>query len=331
MENSQGQAKEAHDQEQAYRQHLNQRLLDFEEHIEWLGGRMSQYLEGLLERKEVEEPQQLHKSTNPFFCLTLGGIKPVDSLSSSECNLGDVLLGFGEEPRVEKERKEVEKPDESSKTVDDYLDEFLLILDEDKDFKGDGRGKTEMGVEVALQNKELISQNNDLILKVNSLEKERDLAMKKSQELSALVVEQEIEFSRRMRGMQVEMEKKDHALKVAQVVVCDYIVDLDKDEHPIKALEKKGIKRRSTKKPLTTQSGASLLKVVHKQVEAMAKVNKGSISNFSPTCYFCHIRGHKRAQCAKYVELCKNRNMLRRKVRKVREVWIRKDKLDQLK
>ena len=31
-----------------------------------------------------------------------------------------------------------------------------------------------MGVEVALQNKELISQNNDLILKVNSLEMERD-------------------------------------------------------------------------------------------------------------------------------------------------------------
>ena len=155
--------------------------------------------------------------------------------------------------------------------------------------------------------------------------------MKKSQELSALVVEQEEEFSRKMRGMQVEVEKKDHALKVAQVVVCDYIVDLDKVERPIKALKKKGIKRRSTKKPLTTQSGASLPKVAHKQAKATAKVNKGSISNFSPTCYFCHIRGHKKAQCAKYVELCKNRNMLRRKVRKVREVWIRKDKLDQLK
>ena len=93
MENSQGQAKETHDQEQAYRQYLNRQLIDFEERIEWLGGRMSQYLEGLLERKKVKEPQQLHKSTNSFFCLTLGGIKPVDSLSSSEFNLGDVLLG----------------------------------------------------------------------------------------------------------------------------------------------------------------------------------------------------------------------------------------------
>ena len=54
--NSQKQAKEAHDQEQVYRQHLKQRLLNFEERIDWLGGWIAQYLEGFLEQKEVEEP-----------------------------------------------------------------------------------------------------------------------------------------------------------------------------------------------------------------------------------------------------------------------------------
>ena len=137
VENSQGQAKEAHDQEQAYRQYLNQRLIDFKECIEWFGGRMSQYLEGLLERKEVEEPQQLHQSTYPFFCLTVGGIKAVNSSSSSECILGDVLLRIEEELMVEKENKEVEKSEESLKTRDDYLYELLLILDEDEDFEVD--------------------------------------------------------------------------------------------------------------------------------------------------------------------------------------------------
>ena len=61
----------------------------------------------LSQRKEVEEPQQLHKLTNPFFCLTVGGIKPVVSLGSSKCDLGDVLPRVEEELRVEKESKEV--------------------------------------------------------------------------------------------------------------------------------------------------------------------------------------------------------------------------------
>ena len=64
----------------------------------------------------------------------------------------------------------------------------------------------------------------------------------------------------------------------------------------------------------------------------MEKDDRGSISNFSPICYFCTIRGHKKAQCAKYLEWCKSRkSLLRKKVRKTREVWICKDKLDQSK
>ena len=108
-------------------------------------------------------------------------------------------------------------------------------------------------------------------------------------------------------------------------------MEVDKAKLPIKALEKKGTKRTSTKKPHTTQSGASLPKVAHKQAKATEKDNRGSISNLSPICYFCSIRGHKKTHCAKYVEYCKNRSMLRWRVRKVRKVWIRKDKLDQTK
>ena len=132
--------------------------------------------------------------------------------------------------------------------------------------------------------------------------------------------------------MSEELIKKDNALKVAQVMICDYIVELDKAKLPIRVLKKDGARRRSTKKPRTTKSGASLSKVAHKQAEATAEYNKVSLSNFVPTCYFCYIRGHKKTQCAKYDEYCKSReSMLRKKVRKVRKVWVRNDKLDQSK
>ena len=113
-----------------------------------------------------------------------------------------------------------------------------------------------------------------------------------------------------IEGLKEELIKKDNALKVSQAMICDYIVEVDKAELPIKALEKKGAKRKSTKKPRTTQSGASLPKVAHKQSEATAEDNKGSLSNFAPTCYFCHIRGHKRPNvlnmlnCAKIEKAC---------------------------
>ena len=121
-------------------------------------------------------------------------------------------------------------------------------------------------------------------------------------------------------------------MEVAQVKICDYIMELDEAKLPIKALEKKGAKRKSTKKPHTTQCGASLPKVAHNQAIATEEDNKGSLSNFAPTCYFCYIRGHKKTQCAKYDEYCKSReSMLRKKVRKVRKAWVRKDKLGQSK
>ena len=92
-----------------------------------------------IEQEEKEEPPRLHKSTNPFFCRTAYGIKSVEYSDSSESDLGEVLLKIEEELKdeeeeklgVEKGRKEVKEPVESSKSADEYLDELLLILDED--------------------------------------------------------------------------------------------------------------------------------------------------------------------------------------------------------
>ena len=54
-------------------------------------------------------------------------------------------------------------------------------------------------------------------------------------------------------------------------------------------------------------------------------------SFFPYNCYFCHTRGHKRAQCVEFIENCKKKQRKPRgKPRRTRQVWIRKDKVDQV-
>ncbi|KAK4839763.1 hypothetical protein QYF36_024765 [Acer negundo] len=76
--------------------------------------------------------------------------------------------------------------------------------------------------EVVKENNDLITLSVDLVMKVDMLEKERDLALKIAQELSKLVEKQEEEFARKTRKMQMEAEKKN-ALKrnIDEHMVCN--------------------------------------------------------------------------------------------------------------
>ena len=154
--------------EEAYQHTIDQRLLNIEECTERCRSRLEQCVKGSQEQAK-EEPQQLHKATNPFSCLTVEeelrmeeelrqemgrkeATQLVKSSNSSKGDLGEVLLKFKEELRLEKEGKEV-----------DLVKEIA----------------------------ELIGFNVEYILKADMLEKERDSEKKKAQDLSILVEEQE--------------------------------------------------------------------------------------------------------------------------------------------
>ena len=96
------------------------------------------------EQEEKEEPPKLHKSTNPFFALTVDGIKPVESSDSSESDLGEVLLRVQEELKDEEELgvekgKEVLKPVESSDSSECDLGEILLKFEEKLRLEKEGK------------------------------------------------------------------------------------------------------------------------------------------------------------------------------------------------
>ncbi|KAK3204963.1 hypothetical protein Dsin_019009 [Dipteronia sinensis] len=103
-----------------------------------------------------------------------------------------------------------------------------------KDLGEDRGGKEETRVEVAQENKELISQNMDLKIKINSLEKERDSSLKEIKELKD-------DFAQRVRLMQVEIEAKDEALEIMKTRELDHLAELAKAKQELKAKEKKVI------------------------------------------------------------------------------------------
>ncbi|KAK3221698.1 hypothetical protein Dsin_008723 [Dipteronia sinensis] len=132
----------------------------------------------------------------------------------------------------ESKQQEVLELEESSKRVDEYLDELSLILDED--FGEDRLGKKETRVEVAQENKELISQNMDLKIKINSLEKERDSSLKEIKELKD-------DFAQSVRLMQAEIEAKDEALEIMKTRELDHLAELAKAKQELKAKKKEVI------------------------------------------------------------------------------------------
>ena len=112
-----------------------------------------------------EDPQQLHKATNPFSCLTV-----------------EEELRIEEELRQEKGRKEATPLVESSDSLEVDLGEVLLKFEEELRLEKEGKE-----VDLVKEIVELISLNVDYILKADMLEKERDSEKKKAQELSILV------------------------------------------------------------------------------------------------------------------------------------------------
>ena len=122
--------------------------------------------------------------------------------------------------------------------------------------------------------------------------------------------------------MKEESCKNENALRIARVKERDYLVELEKAENTIKFLtEEQGIKRKSLE--LNVVNGISSY--------SKAKVSKITCgpSFFPYNCYFCHTRGHKKAQCAEFLKSCnKKQRKPRGKPRKIRQVWVRKDRLD---
>ncbi|KAK0584409.1 hypothetical protein LWI29_012839 [Acer saccharum] len=167
------------------------------------------------DQEETEEPPKLHKSTNPFFCLTVNGLKPVKSIESSKCDLDEVLLEFEEELKVKKEwisqilevdsleleeglttkkmeelSKEVDEPVESSNSSEYDLGEVLLKFEEELRLEKEGKE-----VDLVKENAELLSLNVDYILKIDLTEKERDSSLKELEDIKE-------DFARRMRLME---------------------------------------------------------------------------------------------------------------------------------
>ena len=122
--------------------------------------------------------------------------------------------------------------------------------------------------------------------------------------------------------MKEESCKNEIALRIARVKERDYLVELEKAENTIKFLtEEQGIKRKSLE--LNVVNGISSY--------SKAKVSKITCgpSFFPYNCYFCHTRGHKKAQCAEFIKSCKKKQRKPRgKPRRIRQVWVRKDRLD---
>ncbi|KAK1565338.1 hypothetical protein Q3G72_024329 [Acer saccharum] len=147
--------------EEAYQHTIDQRLLNIEECTERCRSRLEQCVKGSEEQCK-EDPQQLHKATNPFSCLTV-----------------EEELRIEEEIRQEKGRKEATQLVKSSDSSEGDLGEVLLKFEEELRLEKEGK-KVDLVKEIA----ELISLNVNYILKADMLEKERDSEKKKAQELS---------------------------------------------------------------------------------------------------------------------------------------------------
>ena len=97
-------------------------------------------------------------------------------------------------------------------------------------------------------------------------------------------------------------------------------------------------KAESTIKILTKEQGVKGETFERNIINGNSSHSNVKVSNvtcgppfFPYNCYFCHTRGHKRAQCAEFIERCKKKQRKPRgKPRRIRQVWVRKDRLDQV-
>ncbi|KAK3225650.1 hypothetical protein Dsin_005512 [Dipteronia sinensis] len=185
---------------------------------------------------------------------------------------------------------------------------------------------------------ELVSKNTDLMMRMEVLEKERDEAIKRAEDLTRIIEEQEEDFTRKTRKMQWQVELKDKAidaikeelsrkevaLKVVRVKECDRLVELEKAESTIKVLTEEQSIMEEILRYNTIERDANHPK------ERVTKIG-GSSSYFPYKCHFCHTRGHKKAQCVEFIGMRKKKqSMPKVKPRKIRQVWVQKDKLDQV-
>ena len=264
-----------------------------------------------------------------------------------------------EELGVDKGRKEVKEPVESSKSADEYLDELLLILDED--FGEDRDGREENGVEVGKESKKLISQNMDLELKINLLEKERDsslreieelkdelaqrdeaLEMMKTRELDHLAKLAKAKQELKAKGKEVILLPKEDKLDLSQgissaMVIKPSLIKAKKKKAtkkskqvPPSPLEKKDKQPREVLKRPTPKLAPRQDKI--KQASKQTTTNqRGTNSHFIPIYYKCHISGHIGPQCAN-MKWQRVTNVSPRTTKLViNSLWIDKTKIEGLK
>ena len=217
-----------------------------------------------IEQEEKEEPPRLHKSTNPFFALTVDGIIPVEYLESSESDLGEVLLKVQEELKDEEELgvekgKEVLKPVESSDSSEGDLGEILLKFEEELRLEKEGKE-----VDLVKENAELLSLNVDYILRVDLVEKERDSSLREIEELKN------------------ELAQRDEALEIMKTRELDHLAKLAKAKQELKAKGKEVIPLPKEDK-LDLSQGISRAKVIKpsliKAKKKKAKKLEGQATN----------------------------------------------------
>ena len=231
-----------------------------------------------------------------------------------------------------------------SNTPNDYLDELLAILDEEE----------EVHVKEAPKEiDQLKSQNEELILEMDLLKKQKILLQKKVEETVQEKEQMKKNFERKMQVMKDELEGKVNALNIMRVKECEYIVKLDKSEQAIKALTNKptmpinnhgggnplGTSRRKNvpKSKNPTQPKIPSRDASSRKIENRKERNRqpfhprGKLYNLPPTCYFCSRSGHIKSQCHDHFKSLTMQNGLTwRKVRVVKQVWVRKGEGDPL-
>ena len=155
-------------------------------------------------------------------------------------------------------------------------------------------------------------------IQIGRLEVERNSASKEFEDLARLCEEFEEECARKTRKLLMEAERKakaleetkealgrkDEALKVAKVKECDYIVNLDKVEKEVKALQMRQHHGPHTHLPI------------------------GSFLTHPPPCYFClHLNAHC-FKFHKHKKMRESRN--RRNPPRVKKIRVRKDLVNQV-
>ena len=162
---------------------------------------------------------------------------------------------------------------------------------------------------------EFSALNENLREEVLVLDKKEKEASTNLEDLTKLVEEFEEESARKARKMlmgvekstnaalelQAKLNQKEDELKYAKVKKCDYIVQLDVAEKELKSFQIKGYHGHHT-------------------------VNQtGRFPNQPITCYFCAKMGHTKARCFRFKRFIASEFRTRVDPPKVKQIWVRKD------